>query len=169
MTAMPKERITMIDFTEMTHEELTSLYEFASPIWFECYEGVLEKAQTDFLTHKYFDRENVLRFRQNGMVYENIVYSNRRVGFIAYLINTDHLYLDKIYIEKEYRGLHLSSATFDYLQKTHRLPIRLNVNQGNELGIRAYIGNGFRIVEEKNYPLPGGFVNIDYIMEKPLA
>ncbi len=165
---MPKESTVMINFSKMVCEELNSLYDFAAPIWFECYNGVLENAQIDYLTHRYFDSDNVLSFCENGMIYENILYNGQRAGFIAYSVSRDHLYLDKIYIKKDFRGLHISSAAFDYLQKTYHLPIRLNVNQGNDLGIRAYLGNGFKIVEEKEYPLPHGFVNVDYIMEKPL-
>lgn len=156
----------MIKFCEMTDECLRTLYDFAAPIWFECYKDILEHGQIDYLTHKYFDYENVLSLKRDGMIYENIFENEEKVGFIAYTVNCDHVYLDKIYLSAKARGHHISSKTFRYLSERFRLPIRLNVNQGNALGVRAYLGNGFRIVEEKSYPLPGGYVNVDYIMEK---
>lgn len=156
----------MIDFREMSDESLRTLYEFAAPIWFECYKDVLEYGQIDFLTHKYFDFENIMQLKNDGMVYENIFENDKRVGFLAYKPNVNHVYLDKIYLLSNARGHHISSKAFSYLIKRFHLPIRLNVNQGNTLAVRAYLGNGFRIVEEKSYPLPGGYVNVDYIMEK---
>lgn len=156
----------MIEFKEMSDTELQTLYDFASPIWFECYSGVLEHGQIDYSTHKYFDFDNILEYKSDGMIYENILKDGKRCGFMAYVLRDDHVYLDKIYLLSVFRGQHISSKAFDYLQERCRLPIRLNVNQGNHLGVRAYLGRGFRIIEEKSYPLPGGFVNIDYIMER---
>lgn len=42
--------------------------------------------------------------------------------------------------------------------------IDLTVNKGNELGIRAYKGNGFDIIESVEADIGNGFVMDDYIM-----
>ena len=71
----------MISFCEMSESDLLNLYDFATPIWFECYKDVLEYGQIDFLTHKYFDAENVKALKSDGMIYENILKDNIRCGF----------------------------------------------------------------------------------------
>lgn len=166
---MPNPVIKLIEYVCMNESDLRSLYDFAAPIWFECYKDVLQHGQIDYLTHKYFDYQNVLNIKDNGMIYENIMYNDTKAGFIAYCINADHIYLDKIYLLSDFRGNHISSSAFDYLQERYSLPIRLNVNQGNAVAVRAYKGRGFEIIEEKSYPLPGGYTNVDYIMEKPFS
>ncbi len=158
----------MTEYKDMTEEDLKGLYAFAAPIWKECYQGVLPEGQIDLLTHKYFDYANILSFRQAGMIYESISYEGKPAGFLAFRLHEDFTYLDKIYLKQEFRGKHISSETFESLLQRYRKPLRLNVNQGNKLGMRAYQGQGFRIVEEKRYDLPNGYVNCDYIMEKPL-
>ncbi len=159
----------MTSYRVMDDRDLKNLYAFAAPIWRECYKGVIPDGQIDLLIHKYFDYENILKFRENGMIYEYVFFEDETAGFIAYQLFEDHTYLDKIYLAENFRGKHISSGVFDYLVRTYGKPLRLNVNQGNRLGIRAYEGNGFRVIESKNYDLPGGYVNCDYIMEKPVG
>ena len=42
----------------------------------------------------------------------------------------------------------------------------LTVNKGNELGIRAYEGNGFETMDAVEADIGSGFIMDDYIMEK---
>ena len=42
----------------------------------------------------------------------------------------------------------------------------LTVNKGNVLGIRAYKGNGFEVIDAVETDIGKGFVMDDYIMEK---
>lgn len=156
----------MTQFVEMTEEDLRELKAFAAPIWRECYEGVVEASHTEMLIDKYFDYENIGKFREGGMIYENVLVNGDRIGFIAYQINSDHLYLDKLYFLSEYRGKHLSHYVFEHLSDIGGLPVRLNVNRGNERAVRAYKANGFKVICEENIPQKGGFVNTDYVMER---
>ena len=156
----------MTAFKAMTDDELWELKAFAAPIWRECYDGVVEASHTEMLIDKYFDYENILRFRGEGMIYENVLVNGDRIGFIAYRINPDHLYLDKLYFLREHRGKHLSHYVFEHLAEVDGLPIRLNVNRGNERAVKAYKANGFRILCEENILQKDGSVNMDYVMEK---
>ena len=158
----------MVTYKKMEDADLRQLYDFAAPIWKECYKEVLPAGQIDLLTHKYFDYENALAIQAGGMIYEYVLLDDEVTGFTAYSLQPDHVYLDKLYLKQEYRGRHISSAVFDDLIAKYKLPIRLNVNQGNTLGMRAYQGRGFKIIETIDIPLPNGYVNRDYIMEKPV-
>lgn len=156
----------MVIFKAMTEEELKGLKSFAAPIWRECYQGVVEPSHTEMLIEKYFEYENILSFIKDGMIYENIYLDSERIGFIAYKINNDHLYLDKLYFLKEHRGKHLSHHIFEHLSKTEAMPIRLNVNRNNLTAVNAYKANGFKILCEENVPQKDGSVNTDFVMER---
>lgn len=153
-------------FKAMTDDELHGLKDFAAPIWRECYEGVVEASHTEMLIEKYFNYENIEKFREGGMIYESLLFNGERMGFIAYKINPDHLYLDKLYFLRSYRGKHLSHYVFEHLAEVGGMPVRLNVNRGNERAVRAYKANGFRVISEENIPQKGGYVNTDYVMER---
>lgn len=158
----------MTEFVTMSEEELKNLKDFAAPIWRECYEGVVTAEHTEMLIEKYFDYENIKKFSAEGMIYQSIVRNGAKAGFIAFCLADTYLYLDKLYLLKEYRGQHISSETFKYLSEKYRLPVRLNVNRRNEQAIRAYKGNGFEIIAKEEIPQKGGFVNCDYVMERPV-
>ena len=128
--------------------------------------GFMEGADMDEIADEAY--ENALAIRDGGMQYEYLLLDGEIAGFAAYSLQPDHIYLDKLYLKKEFRGRHISSTVFDDLIAKYRLPIRLNVNQGNTLGMRAYQGRGFRIIETIDIPLKDGYVNRDYIMEKPV-
>ncbi|MDE6725636.1 MAG: GNAT family N-acetyltransferase, partial [Ruminiclostridium sp.] len=134
----------MVTFKAMTEEELCGLKAFAAPIWRECYDGIVEPSHTEMLIEKYFEYKNILSFQKDGMIYENVFLNSERIGFIAYQINTDYLYLDKLYFLKEYRGKHLSHYVFEHLSEIGGMPIRLNVNRGNQTAVNAYKANGFK-------------------------
>ena len=156
----------MIEFIKMNDNDLKKLKEFASPIWLECYDGIVKREQIELLIKKYFEYENIIRYKSEGMVYERLAFNGETAGFIAYLNYPGYVYLDKLYLLKEQRGKHISKAVFEYLIKSFGLPIRLNVNQGNKRAVGAYKANGFKVISSDEIPLEGGYVNIDYIMEK---
>ena len=156
----------MIKFVKMNDSDLRELKAFAAPIWIECYDGIVERGHTEMLIEKYFEYENILKFKAEGMIYEYILSEEERAGFIAYLLNSEYLYLDKLYLTKEQRGRHISRNVFDYLTKSFKLPIRLNVNRGNARAVAAYEANGFKIIKTEELPQKDGFVNMDYVMER---
>lgn len=156
----------MVTFKAMTEEELRGLKAFAAPVWRECYKGVVESSHTEMLIEKYFEYENILAFKKDGMIYENVFLNSERIGFIAYQPNIGHLYLDKLYFLKEYRGKHLSHYVFEHLSEFGGMPIRLNVNRGNQTAVNAYKANGFKILYEENVPQKDGSVNCDFVMER---
>lgn len=79
-------------------------------------------------------------------------------------------FISKIYLYASQRGKHYASRVIDFYDRLCReegLPVMyLTVNRGNELGVRAYEGNGFQIVDERASDIGGGFVMDDYIMAR---
>ena len=83
-------------------------------------------------------------------------------------LHADRLFISKVYLYAEERGKHYSSQILawlrDYARKLELTGMYLTVNKGNELGIRAYKGNGFDIIESVEADIGNGFVMDDYIM-----
>ena len=82
---------------------------------------------------------------------------------------TGRYYISKVYLLPEARGHHVASRTFDFFETLCRergwSAMYLNVNKGNELGLRAYKGNGFAVIESVVNDIGHGFVMDDYVME----
>lgn len=156
----------MIEFIKMTDSDIKCLKEFAEPIWLECYNGIVEREHIEILIKKYFEYENILKFKAEGMIYEHILCDGEKAGFIAYCYFSGYIYLDKLYLSADQRGKHVAKSVFEYLIKNYNLPIRLNVNQGNDRAVSVYKANGFKVIKTEEIPQENGYINVDYVMEK---
>ena len=73
----------MITYKKIDIKELKELYDYATPIWKECYKEMIPSEQIELLCHKYFDYENIEKYQKDGMIYVYIYYNKERAGFIA--------------------------------------------------------------------------------------
>jgi GNAT superfamily N-acetyltransferase len=82
------------------------------------------------------------------------------------------LFISKIYLYAQERGKHYASRVIEFYEAACHAEgmsgMYLTVNRGNELGVRAYLGRGFVVVEELAADIGEGFVMDDYIMAKLL-
>ena len=144
-------------------ENLENILKFMYPLWHEVYKGIIPEKQIDFLLHKYFDVENIRTCIKDNYIYEKIVVDENVVGIICYKLFDNYVYLDKIYLLKNYRNLGISKFVYQHLL-SFKNRIRLNVNQKNS-AVNSYLKNGFKIIKEESYDLGQDMINIDYIME----
>ena len=144
-------------------ENLENIYKFMYPLWHEVYKDIIPKKQIDFLLHKYFDVENIRTYIKDNYIYEKIIVDENVVGIICYKLFDNYVYLDKIYLLKDYRNLGISKFVYHHLL-SFKNRIRLNVNQKNS-AVNSYLKNGFKIIKEESYDLGQDMINIDYIME----
>lgn len=83
---------------------------------------------------------------------------------------TGRFFISKIYLRACGRGRHFASGVIafyeDLCRKRGLRAMYLTVNKGNVLGIRAYKGNGFEVIDAVETDIGQGFVMDDYIMEK---
>ena len=79
-------------------------------------------------------------------------------------------FISKVYLYAQERGKHYASLIIEFYEELCRsegLPaMYLTVNRGNQLGVRAYLGRGFTIVDEVDADIGSGFVMEDHIMAK---
>jgi ribosomal protein S18 acetylase RimI-like enzyme len=157
---MMEEKIVL---KRMNVEELGGLYEAMRPIWLETY-SFLPKEQVELLLNKYFSKNGVEYYLDNGYEY----YSLNGAGLLVIKEQKDGLYVDKLYIQPEFRRKGLASNVFQYLIKTRKKALALNVNKNNLPAVSCYLKNGFKIAKEEIIELGNGLVNCDYVMIKEI-
>uniref|UniRef100_UPI00403F258A GNAT family N-acetyltransferase n=1 Tax=Candidatus Enterococcus willemsii TaxID=1857215 RepID=UPI00403F258A len=149
--------------------EIDELLKVIHPIWKEVFTTIIGSAQVAYMLENYQGKQMIQEEIDNGVYYYQLYYDDQAVGYTAYQITADYLYLSKIYIKQEYRGHGLMRQIFDWydqLSKELSLKQHLRVNQGNELAIAVYKKRGFKQVREDIVDIGEGFQMVDYIFEK---
>ncbi len=176
-----------------TPAEIHALAHMADEIWHEYWPALIGDEQTDYMVDRFQSPEAIERdIRENGYVYHSIEdEQGTLVGYTGGAIeryaspsdegaNTHgeaisrlflkRFFISKIYLYEEQRGKHYASAIMefwnDYARKNNLEGMYLTVNKGNDLGIRAYRGRGFDIIESIKADIGDGFVMDDYIMAR---
>ncbi len=147
--------------TPFTKTDFDTLYDFMLPIWEKTYAGVIPQEQIEFLVNKYFKKENVDKFINEGYEYFKI-YDK---GVLIFVEREKDIFLDKLYLDESLRGKNIPPIVFDFLLKRKK-DITLNVNQGNKRAVNCYLKNGFEIEVTHDVELGNGMINKDYIMRK---
>ena len=158
-----------------TDADQAALAEMAHKIWFEYWPATLGEEQTSYMV----DRFQSLAAIQRDMAEHAYEYwfvraadDGRRVGYTGGHVEpeTGRFFISKIYLLREERGKHFASAVvgmYEGLCRARGLrAMYLTVNKGNELGIRAYRGHGFEVIDAVETDIGHGFIMDDYIMEK---
>lgn len=152
---------------ELNDADYAGLFDAMRPIWHAVYDSIVSHEHTEHLLHKYFDVENIRKFRAEGYRYFFIVADAENAGLMVYMDRGTDLYLDKLYVFEAFRRKGLGSYALSHLcnlgNDMHK-DVRLNVNRGNQTAIAAYSANGFVVEREENIPQADGGVNCDYVM-----
>ena len=178
-----------------TSEQKALLAKTAHDIWFEYWPALIGEAQTSYMVDMFQSPEAIERdLNENGYIYK-LIYDEDEIlvgytgvkpekfagnesdpaasvhGTEITKLYPDRLFISKIYLYAEQRGKHYASQTIAYLAEMARDMdldgMYLTVNIDNELGIRAYEGNGFTIIEDVKADIGEGFFMDDHIMARP--
>ena len=171
-----------IAFTPVkTPDDRERLAALADEIWHEYWPALIGEAQTDYMVERF---QSLAAIEQDmaGHAYEywflQAEDDGRIVGYTGghVEVQTNRFFISKIYLLAEERGRGFAKETvrfYEGLCRERNLEaMYLTVNKGNELGIRAYLGTGFRTIDAVETDIGNGFIMDDYIMEKriePLA
>ncbi|MBQ6395179.1 MAG: GNAT family N-acetyltransferase [Atopobiaceae bacterium] len=174
-------------------EELAAL---ADEIWHEYWPARIGEAQTDYMVGMMLSPEALTRdMRDWDYRFWIIEDDGRVVGFTggateeltgdpahdAHITHSEVVnarwpkrwFISKVYLYAHERGKHYASRVIDFYERMctdEGLPaMYLTVNRNNVLGVRAYLGNGFEIVDEVDADIGEGFVMTDHIMAKEVA
>lgn len=167
-----------IAFTPVkTPDDRARLAALADEIWHEYWPALIGEAQTDYMVER-FQSLAAIEWDMAEHAYEywflQAEDDGRIVGYTGGHVEaqTNRFFISKIYLLAEERGRGFASQTIRFYEGLCRErnleAMYLTVNKGNDLGIRAYLGTGFRTIDAVETDIGDGFVMDDYIMEKRL-
>ncbi len=151
-----------MEIASFDSDDFASLKSFMTPIWHKTY-SFLPKAQVELLIDKYFYPEGISHYLSIGYEYRKLTDAASHIGVLVYFDKGDSIYLDKLYLTEEARGLGYATDAFGWLLSFGK-DVTLNVNQSNERAVACYKKNGFVIENEEYISLGDGMVNKDFNM-----
>lgn len=155
-------------------EDRARLADLADEIWHEYWPVLIGPEQTDYMVENFQSLEAIERdMAEHAYEYWFLRAEDdgRIVGYTGGHAEpeTNRYFISKIYLRAEERGKGFASqaiAFYDQLARERGLDaLYLTVNKHNELGVRAYLGKGFEIIDAVETDIGNGFVMDDYIME----
>jgi ribosomal protein S18 acetylase RimI-like enzyme len=154
-------------------DDAPALARLAREIWTQHYTPLIGPEQVEYMLDKFQSAEYIQSQLGEGYVYYMAYADGEAAGYCA--IRPDEageIFLSKIYVKKEFRGMGLARAFIDGFLEEFRegnyKKIRLTVNKGNADSIAAYKRLGFEIVYSVVSDIGEGYVMDDYIMERKL-
>lgn len=157
------------------------LAQLAGSIWREYWPSIIGGAQTEYMIEQFQSLEAIRRdMAQNAYEYWFIVATAedenvaRIVGFTGghNEPETNRFFISKIYLLASERGHGFARRTIEFYEDLcFARGLRaayLTVNKRNELGIRAYRGTGFEVIDAVETDIGSGFIMDDFIMEKAI-
>ncbi len=159
-----------IAIKKMNSNNAPELATTAREIWNEHFLPIIGQAQVDYMLDKFQSEQAIRHQMAEGVQYIGSYVESKLVGYSCYKLESERLFISKLYVKKEYRGLGVGRAMFDqevkFAKENGKSAVYLTVNKHNELAINVYKHLGF--YEEKSIvtDIGNGFVMDDYIMVK---
>ncbi|MFA6804172.1 MAG: GNAT family N-acetyltransferase [Candidatus Methanomethylophilaceae archaeon] len=146
----------------------------AQIIWKECYADILSEGQIDYMLDHGQSKEAISKqIADNGYEYRIITDNERDIGYYAFFIDGDSLFLSKIYVLHEARGKGFGTLALKdactYAENHGLKTVSLRVNKKNTNAIKTYKANHFTICCEDKSDIGRGFFMDDYLMKKDIG
>ena len=135
---------------------------------------MISLAQTDYMVGKFQSFESMKEQAENeNYSYYLITADGEAIGYFAIAPKPDGtMFLSKLYIRREHRGKHYSTAAFRFIcDKARELglgSVWLTVNKNNDRAIAAYEAFGMRVASTQQTDIGDGFIMDDYVYELEL-
>ena len=147
-------------------EQIAALAEI---IWHEHYESILGVDQVNYMV-KHFQSLPAMKAQiaNQGYRYRGVFHQGQLCGYVATALNPEYLFLSKLYLAAEARGLGLASKVLAVLKEEAKAGsgrIQLTVNRFNANSLAVYQKWGFVTRREQKTPIGSGYFMDDYIME----
>ena len=154
----------------LSNENLKKLSSLASIIWIEHYSPILGTTKASYMTSKFQSEEAILKQIKDNNEYFIIKSSSKEIGYLAYKINGKNLFIDKIYLLKEFHGQSVGSFCMNFIEKLAEEKncnsISLKVEQKNTNSIATFKKWGFHIIDSLTRNIGNGFTLSGHIMIK---
>ncbi|TQS81179.1 hypothetical protein A3207_04705 [Candidatus Methanomassiliicoccus intestinalis] len=156
--------VSKITLEKVTADKIEELSSLAYKIWRECFPGIISNEQIEYMLEKFQSVQAITKQIQTGYEYYFITCDGKTAGYTGIVVNSDGIFLSKIYLIDTFRGNGIASEAIRIIAKTGS-PITLTVNRGNLRAIRAYEKMGFVKIREQKADIGSGFIMDDYVMQ----
>ncbi len=157
-------------------KQIPTVQQLAREIWEEHYIKILSQAQIDYMLDLFYSTKKIQSEIEEGVSWEMLMDEDlpagshgKPIGYLACKIESEKLYISKIYLKAETRGKGLGkfllNRAIELAKQNHKKSIYLNVNKYNTDSIAFYERNGFVKIEEGVFDIGNGYVMDDYIYE----
>ena len=153
-------------------DELEIVRELALIIWPKCYRNIIGPDRVDAMLAVLYSNESLeAEMLEHGHVFWIVRYGDLDVGYASAYKDGERLWLKKLYVRDDHRGLGLGKALIETALEyfTHDTPqeMALFVNKDNAPAIDYYLRSGFSVEAEVPVQMgPYGFT--DYVMQKAI-
>lgn len=156
-----------------TAAEIKALHPLIEEIWGEVFTPIIGEEQVDYMLHTYQSEANIQQEIADGAKYFLLLDKETPVGYTAYELQADALYISKLYLKSDLRGKGYSSSVFAWFEEVAKAQglskLYLRVNKENTRAMQVYEHKGFEITQTKVSDIGHGFVMDDFIYTKKLA
>lgn len=162
----------MLEFSLLKEKDYSFFESLAKEIWEEHFTSIIGGSQVAYMLKKFQSSSAIKKQISNGYKYYFIMDGESVLGYFAFKNEETKMFLSKLYLKKEFRGLGYARKVLDFLVQTAKNEnlknIYLTVNINNLNSIKAYEKMGFYVLEKKKMDIGGGFFMDDYIMQKDI-
>ena len=154
----------------VTNMELVySLATVAEEIWNEYFPPIIGQKQVDYMLEKFLSPEALVEQINSGYEYFVFSYEYTFAGFAGIHEEDGKLFLSKLYVHKDFRGMGIASYLFEKFIEICKMrnlnKIWLTCNRHNEHSLKVYEHWGFKTVREAVTDIGNGYVMDDYVLE----
>jgi GNAT superfamily N-acetyltransferase len=149
-------------------DELEIVRELALIIWPRCYRNIIGPDRVDAMLAVLYATDALEEeMLEHGHVFWIARYGPLDVGYASAYKEGDRLWLKKLYVRDDHRGLGLGKALMEAAQAHFADPteVALNVNKDNRPAIDYYLRSGFRVEAEVPVTM-GPYDFTDYVMQR---
>ena len=162
----------MVSLKPLTLTQISIIQSLSREIWQEHYSKILSQGQIDYMLDLFYSEERILQELEEGVMWEMLWNDNQVIGFLVCRLETEKLYLSKIYLKAGQRGSGYGKFLIDHAVQlalqNQKKAVYLNVNKYNTSSIAFYEKCGFKKLREEVNDIGNGYVMDDFVFEKEI-
>jgi GNAT superfamily N-acetyltransferase len=148
-------------------QEIKEMSEMATAILRDYYDPIIGKEQNDYMLEMFQSEDAIREQLDHGYRYYFVRDEDGKdLGFVAFYLRENALYLSKFYLYKDQRGKGYARTILEFLKtqakELDRNRIELNVNRNNDTRF-IYEKLGFTVAWEEKNDIGNGFYMDDYV------
>ncbi|MGY3779265.1 GNAT family N-acetyltransferase [Isobaculum melis] len=140
----------------------------AKEIWEEHYTDIIGADQVAYMLTHLQSGAHIYQDMQSDMIYWLLKDEMGPIGYAAYRLEEESLFLSKLYLVKRARNQGFAKQVFHEMvtiaQENQLTTITLTVNKYNSSSIAAYQKMGFITLKEQVADIGGGYVMDDFVL-----